>query len=93
MGVEDLAAACRKERHLDRFGVTLVLVKGIEVALDNVAENVSHGRRGYLTGDVPPFGAGGLDTGGVDSTRMAASRPRVRAVSPSKRCERAFWPL
>src|SRR5699024_2004543 len=54
VGVEDLAAACREERHLGRFRLTLVLVKGIEVALDNVAENVSHGPRGYFIGDVPP---------------------------------------
>jgi hypothetical protein len=43
VGVEGLAVARRKERHLRRFGLTLVLVEGIEIALDDVTENMSHG--------------------------------------------------
>ena len=38
-----LAVARREERHLRRFGLTLVLVEGIEVALGDVTENMSHG--------------------------------------------------
>lgn len=41
--VESLAVARREERHLRRFGLTLVLVEGIEVALGDVTENMSHG--------------------------------------------------
>jgi hypothetical protein len=47
-GVEGLAVARREERHLRRFGLTLVLVEGIEVALDDVTENMSHGAGGYV---------------------------------------------
>jgi hypothetical protein len=43
VGVEGFAVAGRKERHLRRFGLTLVLVEGIEVALDDVTENMMHG--------------------------------------------------
>jgi len=41
--VESLAVARREGRHLRRFGLTLVLVEGIEVALGDVTENMSHG--------------------------------------------------
>ena len=43
MGVERLAVARREDRHLRRFGLTLVLVERIEVALGDVTENTSHG--------------------------------------------------
>jgi hypothetical protein len=43
VGVEGLAVARREERHLRRFGLTLVLVEGIEVALGDATENMSHG--------------------------------------------------
>jgi len=33
----------REERHLRRFGLTLVLVEGNEVALGDITENMSHG--------------------------------------------------
>ena len=48
MGVEGLAVALRKERHRRRFGLALVLVEGIEVALGDVTENMIHGASGYL---------------------------------------------
>ena len=43
MRVEGLAVARRKDRHLRGFGLALVLVEGIEIALDDVTENMSHG--------------------------------------------------
>ena len=43
MGVDGHAVGRRDERDLRRFGLTLVLVEGIEVALGDVTENTSHG--------------------------------------------------
>src|SRR5436305_4901844 len=75
VGLESPAAAGREDRHLRRFGLTLVLVEGIEVALDDVTENMSHAQA-----------AARLST---PSRNAFVSRKNVSGSSANERCEQS----